>query len=126
MLFGKLFYSTAAKVPRTITNNNYIVHTEPLFKELKLVKMTDMYMYVTATWKFYHKLMNNQLPMFFSSMTSPLSVACAHYQLKNPMTYLPTIKHTYAKYSMQISDNRWHVGAPSCFVFDACRGVLSK
>ena len=55
------------RVLRTITNSNYIAHTKPLFKELKLVKITDMY--VIAIWKFYHKLMNNQLPMFFSSMT---------------------------------------------------------
>ena len=46
---------------RTITN--YIAHTQPLFKELKLVKITDMY--VIAIWKFYLKLMNNQLPTFF-------------------------------------------------------------
>ena len=76
------------------TNSNYIAHIEPLFKELRLVKFTDMY--VIAIWKFYHKLMNNQLPMFFSSMTPQLPVVCARYELKkNSMSHLPTNKHKY-------------------------------
>ena len=78
------------RVLRTITNNNYIAHTEPLFKELKLVKITDMS--VTATISF---------PCFFSSMTPQLPVACAHYELGNPMSHLPTIKHKYARHSIR-------------------------
>ena len=54
----------------SIYYSNYIAHTEPLFNELKLVKITDMYF--IAIWKCYHKLMNNQLPMFFTSMTLQL------------------------------------------------------
>ena len=73
-----LLHIMQKSVLRTITNSNYIAHTEPLFKELKL----DMY--VIAIWKFHHKLMNNQLPMFFSSMTPQLPVACARYELRNP------------------------------------------
>ena len=73
--------------------------TEPLFKELKLVKITDMY--VIAIWKLYHKLMNNQLPIFFSSMTPQLPVACARYELRNPKSHLPTIKHKYAENSIR-------------------------
>ena len=60
----------------TIINSNYTAHTKPLFKELKLlVKITDMH--DIAIRKFWHKLMNNQLPMFFSSITPQLPVACA-------------------------------------------------
>ena len=94
-----LLHIMQKRVLRTITNSNYIAHTEPLFKELKLVKITDMY--VIAIWKFYHKLMNNQLPMFFSSMTPQLSVACASYELRNPKSHLPTIKHKYAENSIR-------------------------
>ena len=94
-----LLHIMQKRVLRTITNSNYIAHTEPLFKELKLVKITDMY--VIAIWKFYHKLMNNQLPMFFSSMTPQLPVACARYELRNPKSHLPTIKHKYAENSIR-------------------------
>ena len=45
--------------------------------------------------------MNNQLPMFYSSMTPQLPVACARYELRNPMNHLPTIKHTYAENSIR-------------------------
>ena len=73
------------RVLRTITNtnSNYIAHIEPLFKELRLDKFTDMY--VIAIWKFYHKFINNQLPMFFSSMSPQLPVACARYELKKTL-----------------------------------------
>ena len=94
-----LLHIMQKRVLRTITNSNYIAHTEPLFKELKLVKITDMY--VIAIWKFYHKLMNNQLPMFFSTMTPQLPVACARYELRNPKSHLPTIKHKYAENSIR-------------------------
>ena len=94
-----LLHIMQKRVLRTITNSNYIAHTEPLFKELKLVKITDMY--VIAIWKCYHKLMNNQLPMFFSSMTPQLPVACARYELRNPKSHLPTIKHKYAENSIR-------------------------
>ena len=56
---------------------------------------------IIAIWKFYHKLMNNQLPMFFSSMTPQLPVACARYELRNPKSHLPTIKHKYAENSIR-------------------------
>ena len=45
--------------------------------------------------------MNNQLPMFFSSMTPQLPVACARYELRNPNSHLPTIKHKYAENSIR-------------------------
>ena len=83
------------RVLSTITNSKYRSHIEPLFKELKLVKITDMY--VIAIRKFYHKLMNNQLPMFFSSVTQQLPVACARYELRKPMSHIPSIKHKYSE-----------------------------
>ena len=87
-------------VLRTITNCNYIAHTEPLFRELKLVKITDMY--VIAIWKFYHKLINEQSASHvFSSMFPQLPVACARYELRNPKSHLPTIKHKYAENSIR-------------------------
>ena len=45
--------------------------------------------------------MNNQLPMFFSSMAPQLPVAYARYELRNPKSHLPTIKHKYAENSIR-------------------------
>ena len=51
------------KVVRLISNSNYIAHTKPIYKNLRLLKLTDMF--PIAVWKFYYKLMNNQLPEYF-------------------------------------------------------------
>ena len=59
--------------------------------------------------------MNNQLPMFFSSMTPQLPVACARYELRNPKSHLPTIKHKYAENSIrycltrQLNSDCWQI-----------------
>ena len=46
--------------------------------------------------------MNNQLPMFFSSMTPQLPVACARYELRNPMSHLLlSINIKYAENSIR-------------------------
>ena len=34
-------------------------------------------------------------------MTPQLSVACARYKLRNPVSHLPIIKHKYAEYSIR-------------------------
>ena len=77
-----LLHIMQKRVLRTTTNSNYIAHTEPLFKELKLVKITDMY--VIAIWKFYYKLMNNQHPMFFFIHDSTTSSGMCALRIKKP------------------------------------------
>ena len=58
------------KALRLITNSRYISHTEPLCKELRVLKVFDMF-YV-AVWKYYYKLMYNDLPLYFSAMKPTL------------------------------------------------------
>ena len=53
------------KALRIITNSHYIAHSEPIFKDVRCLKITDMFS--VAIWKFYFKLMNNKLPHCFSS-----------------------------------------------------------
>ena len=57
------------KAVRIITNSNYIAHTEPFLKELKLLKVTCMFF--LTIWTFYYKLMNNQSPRYFELMKPP-------------------------------------------------------
>ena len=42
-----------------ITDSDYIVHSDPICKELRLLKFTDMFQ--LTIWKLYFKLMNNLL-----------------------------------------------------------------
>ena len=49
-----------------ITNSKYNAHTEPLFKDLHLLKITDIF--DVQCMKFWYKLSNNTLPNYFWSM----------------------------------------------------------
>lgn len=80
---------------RIITNNDYIAHTEPICRNLGLVKVPDMYR--LAVWKFYYKLMNNVLPPYFVSMKPEFPQISSHYDIRKPVFHLPKIKHEFAE-----------------------------
>ena len=51
------------KAIRIITNSKYNAHTSPLFKELSLLKLEDMFKMNMLKW--YHKYVNKRLPNYF-------------------------------------------------------------
>ena len=55
------------KAARIITLNSYFTHSEPLFKQLFLLKSYDIYK--CQLLKFIYKLVNNQLPHYFNQFT---------------------------------------------------------
>ena len=52
---------------RIITHSHYIAHTEPLFKNLKLLKVEDMFS--LKILKCLNKLAHNELPPYLKYMT---------------------------------------------------------
>ena len=60
---GNRLHLLQKKALRLISNSNYIAHTEPIHKNVRLLKLTAMF--PIAVGKFYYKLMNNQLPEYF-------------------------------------------------------------
>ncbi len=54
------------KVIRIINIRKYNAHTEPLFKELKLLKVTDILR--LHELKFYYKYKNNKLPHYLQNL----------------------------------------------------------
>ena len=82
---------------RLITNSKY---TEPLCKELRVLKVFDMF-YVNAIWKFYNKLMHNDLPEYFSTMKHTLPTVCRRYEIRAPVFHFPVIRHTFAERSIR-------------------------
>ena len=54
------------KAVRKVTNSKYNAHTDPLFKSLNLLKVTDIA--VLYQLKFYHKYINNELPEYFQKI----------------------------------------------------------
>ena len=87
---GHKLHLLQKKAVRIINNSHYIAHTDPIFKKLHIVKVTDMFRIVI--WKFYYKLRNNLLPPYFNYMTPNLPVICNHYNVRNPKFHLPLIK----------------------------------
>ena len=100
------------KAVRIIDNSHYIAHTEPICKVYRLLKLPDMFS--IALWKFYHKLMNNKLPECFSIMKPKLPVIIQHYEIRNPVFYLPAIKHKFAENVLQYCLIK-HINEEHCF-----------
>ena len=55
---------------RTITNSKYNAHTEPLLKQHRLLKISDLY-HLSAL-KFYFKYQRDMLPKYFKDMFSSI------------------------------------------------------
>ena len=83
------------KAVRIITDSDYIAHSEPICKELRLLKVTDMYQ--LTIWKLYFKLMNNLLPSYLYSMKPKLPKLYNVYSIRKPKFHLPVIRHEFAK-----------------------------
>ena len=83
------FHLLQEKALRLISNLNYIAHTEPIYKNLRLLKLTDMF--PIAVWKFYYKLLNNQLPEYFIDWKPELHRVCTRYEIRSPVLHLPLI-----------------------------------
>ena len=87
------------KAQRIITNSHYIAHSEPIFKDVRCLKITDMFS--VAIWKFYFKLMYNELQHCFSSFKPVLPVVNERYEIRNPGFHLPVINHKFAEQSLK-------------------------
>ena len=85
---------------RLIQLAKYNAHTEPIFKELKLLKLTDLC--TLHELKFCYKLENRILPQYFyTGMFQKLSNT-HEYQTRGNNNYaLPAIKHSFAKMSIR-------------------------
>ena len=52
-------------------------------------------------WGIYYKLMHNDLPEYFSTMTPTLPTVCRRYEIRAPVFHLPVIRHTFAEHSIR-------------------------
>ena len=83
------------KAIRIITHSNYIAHTEPLLKQLNLLKVEDMFS--LNILKFLHKLAHDTLPPYFDIYRSHLEKIVTPYSLRpNPLP-VPIVSHVYAE-----------------------------
>ena len=84
---------------RNISNANYRAHSKPIFKSLNLLKINDVY--YLSIFKFYSKLINENLPHYFDSFKPQLTNGVSHYNMRNPSMQLPIIKHEFYKQSLR-------------------------
>ena len=80
------------RVIRIITHSHYIAHSEPLFKNLKLLKVEDIF-----CLKFLHKLAQYELPPYVIVDDPHLSKIVTPYNLRAHRLPVPHITHIYAE-----------------------------
>ena len=84
------------KAIRLITNSSYTAHITPLFIELGLLKVQDMFK--LKLLKFYYKLSSNLLPQYFESYLDVIERAPAR-ELRQHCIHPPLIRRVYAECS---------------------------
>ena len=89
------------KAIRNITNSHILAHTEPLLKDLGLLKVGDILK--LRLLKFYYKLINNELPSYFVTyvpiITNETYILNHDYALRTgarPAIRTPRIHHVFA------------------------------
>ena len=83
------------KAIRIITHSNYLSHTEPLFKELNLLKIEDLFS--LNILKFLYKLAQEVLPSYFNIYRSYLEKIVTPYDMRSHPLPLPNVTHMYAE-----------------------------
>ena len=86
------------KAIRTITYSNYIAHSEPLLKELNLIKVKDIFQ--LKILKFLFKLYHNTLPPYFNNYRADLEKIETPYSLRPHPLPVPRVSHVYAEAGM--------------------------
>lgn len=92
---GRLFL-TQKRAVRIVNHSQYNAHTEPIFKQLKLLKLGDLYNHQLL--KLYYKLINNQLPLYFNNLPIAPSGNLHGYNIRGKhKLFVHRVNHSFAK-----------------------------
>ena len=87
---------------RIIAASKYNAHTEPLFKQLNLLKACDICK--LQELKFYHKLINGQLPKYFECFVYQTNLDLHNYNTRRShRLHIPRINHAFAQLNIRHS-----------------------
>ena len=90
------------KAVRVLFFKSPIAHTEPIFKRINQLKLTDMY--TCNLLKMYYKLHRNKLPDYFDNLIPEYGVY--RHNLRNDLIHLPAIRCDFremnSKYQMHL------------------------
>ena len=95
LVWGNNFEAITKLQKRAITHSHYIAHSEPLLKELNLLKVKDMI--DLKLLKFLHKLNASKLPQYFNSYNPYLEKNETKYNLRPNALVVPAVNHVYAE-----------------------------
>ena len=95
---GESIDKTQKKAIRTTTYSNYIAHSEPLLKELNLLKVKDTFH--LKILKFPFKLYHNTLPPYFNNYRADLEKIKTPYSFRPHPLPVPRVSHVYAEAGM--------------------------
>ena len=84
------------KAIRIITSSNFLAHSEPIFKQLHLLKSYDIYK--CQLLKFVFKLVNKQLPTYFNQLPFPFNNQLHHHETRGcKRAFVPRVNHEFSK-----------------------------
>ena len=95
-------YKLQKRAMRIITLAPYNAHSEPLFKSLNILTISDIF--TLFQLKFYHKLINNEFPSYFTNMQLEQNQNIHRYNTRSNMNiHLPNVNHSFAKRCIRYS-----------------------
>lgn len=87
---------------RAITSSNFNAHTEPLFKNLNLLKLSDIH--TLFELKFYYRYINKTLPAYFHKNFLMTNLEIHQYHTRNIYKFhIPKHKHEFCKKTLRYS-----------------------
>ena len=96
---------------RVILNSKYNAHTEPIFKELRLLKLQDLC--ALHDLKFCYKFSNNMLPVYFDTIFTRNSDN-HNFPTRNADNFqIPIVRHTFAKQNIRFRASITYNNAPT-------------
>ena len=93
---NKRIFQLQKKAVRIIHHENRFSHTDPIFKKLKLLKISDIFR--LQLLKFHYKNENNLLPVYFDSFNFKLNSEIHDHNTRNRhKLHTSLVKHDFAK-----------------------------
>ena len=101
------------KAIRIITNSSFNSHTDPLFKELRLLKIIDIC--YLQEYKFCFKFQNRTLPTYFLNELITIQHDIHPYNTRGAGNYqFPGIRHSFAKQTLRYRIPLIYNTCPTC------------
>ena len=103
-----IIFKLQKKAIRTISNSKFNAHTEPLFKELRLLKIS--YIFNLQYKKLYFNVTHRQTPVFFLTFFIQNNTVHSHetrqrHHIHITGTHTTTAKHCIRKYIPNLLTN---------------------